>query len=504
MSTARFTDRILLALFSLLLALSALAVKSDADLQGRALRLDEGLSLQQCGPEAGALYEASLPPPLQSEEMLIDADGVEFFQQGQVSIFSGDVTTTSGDSFMASDWAKYDQANDRLQLKGDMFYRDRGLRLVADKGEFFPNQDRGSISNIRGYRLPKAGARGSAAEAVMHDKNRRSFQQVSYTTCRPGNEDWVLQADRVDTDEVEGVGVARNATVRFKGVPILYTPYLSFPIDDRRKSGFLIPSIASSSDTGLDISTPYYLNLAPNYDATLIPRYMAERGLMLGGELRHMNSWSRNELRAEFINDRDPGLGVDADRSSISLRHWATPAPRWATRLHLDHVSDDRYFSDFGSNLGATSLVHLERVAEAVYYGDYWNFTSRVQGFQTVDRFFLPADEPYSRLPQFLLNASVPSNSGLQFHLQAEYVAFDGGDGLVDGQRIDLMPGVSYPILRPWGHFIPKFSLRHTSYELQDNAPGSEDNPGWTVPIFSLDGGLVFERESSWFGQSSV
>lgn len=503
MINARFTDRMLLGLFSLLLALSAVAVKSDAEVKGRALRLDEGLDWQRCGPEAGKIYQYGLVPSLASQELLVDADAVEFFQDRQISIFSGDVHTTSGDSFMAADWARYDQAKDHLRLKGDLFYRDPDLRLVADEGEFFPNEDRGSITNIRGYRLPKAGARGVAAEAMLHDKDRRSFKAVSYTTCRPGNEDWVLQADRVDTDEAEGVGVARNATVKFKGVPILYTPYLSFPIDDRRKSGFLVPSIATGNDTGLDISAPYYLNLAPNYDATLMPRYLSKRGLMLGGEIRHMNAWSHGSVSAEYIDDDAPGLAGDADRGALSLRHWANPAPRWSTRLHADMVSDDYYLSDFGSNLGATSTVHLERTAEAIYYADYWNFQGRLQGFQTVDPAFTRFDEPYNRLPQLLFNAHLPSPNGLNLHMRAEYVAF-ARSGTVDGQRIDVLPSVSYPLLRPWGHFIPKFSLRHTQYDLNNTAVGTPSDPGWTLPIFSLDTGLVFERESSWFGQSST
>ncbi|MEO5343899.1 MAG: LPS assembly protein LptD [Gammaproteobacteria bacterium SHHR-1] len=503
MPLSRLTDALLLVLFSLLLSLTALAVHSDGGLQGRALRLDEGLDWQRCGPQAGKLYAYALPPTLVAEQTLIDADAMEFHQERQLSLFAGDVSVTSGDSFLAADWASYDQRHDRLRLKGDLFYRDRDLRLSADAAEFFLNEDRGSISNIHAYRLPKAGARGAAAEAQFLDKDRRRFRQVSYTTCRPGNQDWELQAERVDLDEAEGVGVARHAKVRFKGVPIFYTPYLSFPIDDRRKSGFLLPSLSNNSDTGLDISTPYYLNLAPNYDATLTPRYMTERGLMLGGELRHINTWSRNEIRAEYLHDDKPGLGLDADRAAFSLRHWSNPAPRWAGRIHADWVSDDDYLSDFGSNLGATSLVHLERTAEAIYYGDYWNLTSRVQGFQTVDPNFTPFQEPYNRLPQFLLNAELPSNSGLNLHLKAEYVAF-ARSGTLDGQRLDLMPGISYPLLRPWGHFIPKLSLRHTRYELEDAAPGAITDPGWTLPLFSLDTGLVFEREARWFGRDAV
>jgi LPS-assembly protein len=503
MKTAAITDRMLVTLFSLLLVFTAVAVQSDAGRQGRAFLLDEGLAAQRCGPARGEMLPGADVIAPAGTAMRVDAGGFELDQNKKITLFTGDVTLAKGGQTMMSDQARYFQREDRLALKGDLFYRDASLRMLADEGEFYPDENRGSITHIRGYRLPRGGARGDADSAVLHDKDRSSYVNASYTTCPPENIDWVLRADRVDMDQAEGVAVARNTTIKFKGVPILYSPYFSYPIDSRRKSGFLAPRIASLSTTGLDITTPYYLNLAPNYDATLYPRYMADHGVMLGGEFRFMTPVSHGELKGQFIRDRQPPVGIDDSRGSFSLRHWANPAPRWATRLHGDYVSDTDYISDFGSHLGVTSTVHLERTAEAIYYGDNWSFISRLQNFQTVDSTFLPSQRPYSRLPQFLLNADIPSDIGLVYHMRGELALFDRDD-TVDGQRVDLMPGISLPILRPWGHFIPKANLRYTAYNLDNPAAGKPSDPDRSLSIFSVDTGLMFEREASWFGQTSL
>lgn len=500
---SNLTDRILICLFSGLLAFSGMAVHSDAEVAGRMSLLDEGLSWQRCGPEAAKDNALELTGP-GSDSLLLDASALEYDRNAEVAVLTGDVTARRDQTLLQSDWSRYAKPEDRLQARGDLFYREPGLRLVADEGDFVLGENKGSITNIRGYRLPDGGARGDAAKGVLHDRDRSSFERITYTTCRPGNNDWLLQADKVDIDKAEGTGVARNAVVRFKDVPILYAPYLSFPIDKRRKSGLLTPEINSLSGTGLDITAPYYLNLAPNYDATIYPRYMSDRGLMLGGEFRLLTPTSQGQVKGEIIEDQDAPEGEDDLRGSFSLRHLSRPTPRWYTRLHADYVSDSDYITDFGSNLGVTSVVHLERTAEAIYYGNFWNLTSRVQNYQTVDRTYRAEDRPYSRLPQFLLNAEVPArDSNLTLHLTSELVAFDRDD-TVDGQRFDLMPGISYPMRRSWGHLIPKLSARYTAYDLADQAAGLPDQPDRALPVFSLDSGLVFERPSSWFGQAAL
>lgn len=498
--SASAANKHLLALFSALLALTAVSVRSAPESEGRGRLLDEGLSWQRCGPDAG-LLNASPETSSGYETTNIDADALEFHKDNEIAVFSGDVSVTRGNKTLLADWARYDKTTEMTEVRGDIFYRDPKLRLLADEGKFHLKKDSGSITNIKAYRLPSAGARGDADQAIMHDKERSTFLGASYTTCRPGNEDWKLTADKVDLDKAEGVGVARNAKVTFKGIPLLYAPYLSFPIDKRRKSGFLMPTIGSLSTTGLDVTAPYYLNLAPNYDATLSPRYMNDHGLMLGGEFRHMGPGAYSSFRGEMIDDKKPPAGEDSFRGAWSLRHTSNYG-RWYNYVQADHVSDKSYFTDFGSHLGVTSKVMLERRAETTYYGNYWSLTSRVQNFQSVD----PAmGDPYSRLPQFVLNAALPTDNGLSLGLTGELVAFDRERSLT-GQRLDLKPSVGYGFYRTWGFARPTLSARYTGYQLDNLKYSSltDANPDRIVPSFSLDSGLYFDRKASWFGQDAT
>jgi LPS-assembly protein len=498
--SASAANKYLLALFSALLVLSAARVQSASETEGRGHLLDEGLSWQRCGPDAG-LQNTSPDFSTQFDTTNIDADALEFHKDNEIATFTGDVSVTRGSKTLLADWARYDKGSELTEVRGDVFYRDPELRLLADEGKFHLKNNKGSITNIKAYRLPSAGARGDADQAFMHDKDRSTFLGASYTTCRPGNEDWKLTADKVDIDKAEGVGVARNAKITLKGVPLLYAPYFSFPIDKRRKSGFLMPTIGSLSSTGLDITTPYYLNLAPNYDATISPRYMNDHGLMLGGEFRHMAPRSYSTFKGEMIDDRKPPSSEDSFRGSWALRHTSNYG-RWYNRIQADHVSDKSYLSDFGSNIGVTSKVRLERTAESTYYGDFWNLTTRMQNFQTIDR---SLSDEFSRLPQLVLNASLPTANGFTLGLTGEYVAFDRDNSLT-GQRLDLLPSIGYSLYRSWGFVRPKASVRYTGYQLDNLRYSSltDSNPDRFVPTFSLDSGLYFDRQASWFGQTAT
>lgn len=501
---ASAANKRLFALFSALLVLSAARVQSaseSVETEGRGRLLDAGLSWQRCGPDAG-LLNASADTSSRFATTNIDADALEFYKDDEFAIFSGDVNISRGNKTLLADWARYDKGSELAQVRGDIFYRDPKLRLLADEGRFHLKNDSGSISNIKSYRLPSAGARGRADQAIMHDKDRSTFMGASYTTCRPGNEDWILTADKVDLDKAEGVGVARNAKVTFKGFPLLYTPYLSFPIDKRRKSGFLMPTIGSLSTTGLDITAPYYLNLAPNYDATISPRYMNDHGLMLGGEFRYMAPGAFSSFQGEMIDDKKPPAGQNAFRGSWSLRH-ASNYGRWHNLIQADHVSDKAYLSDFGSHLGVTSKVVLERRAQTTYYGNNWNLTTMVQNLQSVDRTI--TNPYYSILPKITFNTALPSNNGLKLGLTGEFVAFDRERSLT-GQRLDLLPSLGYDFYRPWGFARPKFSARYTGYQLDNLKYSSltDSNPDRFVPTFSLDSGLYFDRKASWLGQAAT
>jgi len=327
---------------------------------------------------------------------------------------------------------------------------------------------------------------------------------VTYTTCPPGHRDWSLKASEMEIDTEKGWGSATHARLRLGPVPIFYFPYFTFPVDDRRMSGFLTPSLGSSDRLGAEFETPYYLNLAPNYDATLSPRWMSRRGLMLGGEFRYLGERQRAEISGEILpDDRIESPDRGNERRALHFKHDAWLSPGLTTRIDTSSVSDNEYLTDFGSGLAVTSTRHLERVGEMVYRREGLFLLGRLQEFQTVDETLNPRLYPYRRVPQLLASyGRLLSDSSLDLGLTTEYTDFRH-DTLIDGKRFTLRPSVSLPLRRSWGHLVPRLSLNYASYRLDESESTGDPAPDYFVPAFSLDSGLVFERESRWFGRAA-
>ncbi|MET0046424.1 MAG: LPS assembly protein LptD [Sedimenticola sp.] len=461
-------------------------------------RLDQGLNWEQCSPDKGF----DVPPlsPLPDNLTHASADGLEFQRDNEIAILTGDVVMREGDQLVEAQRISYDKTSDTLQADKGIYFEQPGLRIAGSKATLQLEEHSGEIENLE-YRLLDKTARGSASSVQILDSDRSHFQQANYTTCRPGNSDWLLQAAELNVDKASGVGTAKDAKLTFKGVPLFYMPTITFPVDDRRKSGLLIPSVGISDKTGLDIEIPYYFNIAPNMDATLTPRIMTERGIMLGGEFRYLQPTHQGVLKAELLpSDSEAAPGVDENRGSLSFKAHGAPAPRWHFDLDYNQVSDDDYFDDFGQSLAVSSATTQERRGDIRYNGEGWSARLRLHDYQIVG----DGAKPYAKLPQLLVELNRPNQAyGLTYHLRAEYVYFDKSDA-VHGSRVDLHPGVSLPIRRPWGYLTPKLSLRHTSYSLEEQTAGLSDSPDRTLPTLSLDGGLFYERSTSWFGSATT
>lgn len=467
-------------------------------------RIDRGLDWAQCHPWPRPAPLSFAAPP--DELTVIDADGAVLEPDRNRILFSGDVAVRRQQRMLEADEVTYDEGSEELTARGRVYFEQPRFRLTADHARFNLAREEGEMSGV-GYRLTDRGARGKAARARLQDPQRSHLEQVTYSTCAPGDDAWQLEAAQLDLDRETGTGVARDAKLRFKGVPFLYLPYASFPIDDRRKSGFLVPSIGSSERSGFDLATPYYFNIAPNMDATLTPRYLGRRGLLLGGEFRYLQPRHSGRIRAEVLpRDSAVAAGENSTRGAFSYQASGTPAPRWGFDVDLNYVSDDRYLDDLGNSLAVTSARQLERRGDLTYAGDGWTALARAQYFQTVDPAIPDADRPYIRLPQLLFDLDRPDQAGgLTYLLRAEYVNFDhSNDTLVRGQRFDLAPALALPLVRPWGFLTPKATLHYTSYLLENQQPGWDDTPDRTLGTLSLDGGLFFERDTSWFDTAMV
>ena len=414
------------------------------------------------------------------------------------------IFTLEGKAVAQMDWQRleadnitYHQDEGRIDATGNVLYTSPQLVVDGDRGTLYPDIDTGDIEQVR-YALPEQHARGTASSMELDGREFQHMRNVSYTTCPASSTDWEIFAKQVDLDQEEGRGVARNARVELKGVPVLWTPYLSFPLDDRRKSGLLIPKYGVTDETGVNISAPYYWNIAPDKDATIVPRYMSDRGLMLGGEFRYLNRTNSGELRGEYLpSDKERN---NKDRYLVGFQHRGNPLPRLETSIRASKVSDDFYFDDFGTNLVQTSQANLERTAAAAYHGRGWNMGIMVQNYQTIDPTIPPNTRPYEQIPKVVFDTAPASRLlGMKFEANAEANYFKhSGEVLVDGSRFDIQPRLSLPVNRPGWYVDPAVSVRYTAYSLDKTATGQNNSPSRTTPVVSLDAGSFFERNSRW------
>ena len=328
-------------------------------------------------------------------------------------------------------------------------------------------------------------------------EGRLQLVDVGYTTCPPDAEDWIIQAGEIDLDSDEGVGTARDVKLRFKGVPILWSPYLSFPLSDARKSGILTPEIGSTGRSGNELSVPWYWNIAPNYDATFTPRLLTDRGLQMGAEFRYLVDGTDGMAQVEYLpNDSK----VNDNRSFVSFSNRSLFLDGWRNLIDFSEVSDNQYFEDLGGSLSASSITHLNRSALVDYYGDTWTLFAMFQDYQTIDSAIAPIDEPYRRLPQMRAAGAWPSLAlGFDATVDTELVNFDRDVGTT-GWRLNVAPGLELPIERPGWFVKPGIRVDHTRYELQNRLPGEDESPSRTVPMTSIDTGLNFERKMNGGG----
>ncbi|MDM8566386.1 LPS assembly protein LptD [Candidatus Halobeggiatoa sp. HSG11] len=420
----------------------------------------------------------------------IEADDVIVQEKLGTSTFSGDVFLQRAEQILITPHATYDHNNDIINANQKFNYWDKNF-IISGSSIKLQAKKHGIMSDVK-YWLLNRRARGQAKKIIKESEDIIHLEQTRYTTCDSHKEIWYLSANAITLNNLKEEGTATHATVRLLGVPIFYFPYLSFPIGDKRKSGFLAPSMGSSDETGTEFSIPYYLNLAPNYDATITPRIMSRRGVLMETEFRYLTAKTKGQLEVEYLPN-DSALGKD--RSFLVFKHKGYINKNWLASFDINKVSDGRYFEELGTNLSVASITHLEQRGDLYYIGNGWLGIGRVQKFQTLSQ--NPAARPYHRLPQLLFQTKLPEvNKRLNVKLNAELVRFDRDIEIVNapvGNRLDLKSSLSWPQRTPGTFIVPKLSLRYTSYDL-DNVKTNESNPERLLYTFSTDSGLFFER----------
>ncbi len=405
------------------------------------------------------------------------------------AVMSGGVLLRRDDKLAGADSARYDPEGKALHLEGGVRYEDPGTQIRSTSAEFAYVTGRIRFEGAE-FSLGNSNARGAADAIEINQNGLLTLDGVEYTTCPPGSEDWLMQGESIELDTGRGVGTAKGMKLKFKGVPILYAPYLSFPIGDARKSGLLTPEIGSSDRSGTEIRVPWYWNIAPNYDATITPRLLTDRGLQITTEFRYLTESNEGIVIGDYLPSDDI---INRARHQFQLRHRTIFGNGWRNQIDIREVSDSQYYEDLGGSLSASSITHLNQSVRFDYYSTNFSLLGQIQAHQTIDD-AIPADmEPYRRLPQVLVNGSWDIPLGLHFGIGGEIVNFDRDVG-VTGWRLNAAPRLELPMSRPGWFITPAVGFDYTRYDLEDTLPGEEADPTRSVPIASLDTGMILER----------
>lgn len=492
-------------LLSLLIA-ALFAESALADPVGEArLKLDGALQLQfKPGDDDGALF--------------LDAARIETPESGQI-FATGKAQLRRRGVYVFADELRYWAEGEQIQATGNVRAERFGNVLWGDELKLRREDSTGYINNAR-YLLQLEGkkasdpfdpfytgrgtvpARGSATRILLEGEGAYRLQNSSFTTCDPGQDDWFINTGELELNFNRNVGVAKHSTVEFLGVPIGYAPWMDFSLDGSRKTGLLPPSFGSSSNSGTELTLPFYWNIAPNYDWEIATRMMSKRGVAFNNLFRYMQPGAGGEIRAEWLpSDRI----TDTNRYSGELKHTQIFSPNWSGTLQLQKVSDDAYFTDLSNRVSSTSLVNLPRIGTLTYAQPDWSITGRVERYQTLQDPLAPVTAPYFREPQLLFNGHTIGAGYSELNMIGEYVEF-AHPTLVNGRRTMLNPSVALPLQTTYAYITPKVGYSYTRYDMAANPTSNTDKDVFirSLPIVSVDSSLFLERDDSWFGNAFI
>lgn len=466
----------------------------------------------------------------------INADSTD--AKGDIATLTGDVRVEQGYRRLRSDRAVINQRVRSVDLEGNVQLREPNVLLLGDTAHIDTGSKAADLDNAT-FVFHDKNIRGTATHLNRTPDNHLIIDKATYTSCPPDSNAWRLVASSVNVDGDTDTATARNVRLHIKDVPVLYFPWLRFPVGNTRKSGILYPHFEVGEENGVDVALPYYLNLAPNYDATLTPRYIAQRGTMLGTELRHLSSWSYTTLETTFLSDDkggneqnvtiDPETGLKPlegeDRWLVNLEHNGRIGAFYTT-IDYTQVSDSLYFRHFdNSTLEVNSRTHLLQRVATGFTLPHWDIDLRADRYQTIFEKFEEFDEnnqpirkvvkPYKQLPRLDINGNYDLAGSLVLTLNNHIANFDHSDNhvlnsgrdfskdvnntFITGRRARLDWGLEWNNHWAWGFMASAVKARHIRYQLDDavGIGNGNESPSVTAPLAYLDSGLFFERDTT-------
>jgi LPS-assembly protein len=413
-------------------------------------------------------------------------------QGNDIVYFSGQVELTRPTQSLLADELTLNNTTEQAKASGDVTFKSPDSEL---KTEFMTlnQKDQSAYFASSSFSLPAQHIRGTANEIIQFNNSLSRYKNIQYTTCDPGNSTWHMTASQFDINRESGRGSAQHATVYIQEVPVLYLPYLQFPIDDRRMSGILAPTVGLSETSGSSISAPVYWNIGSNLDATITPAWFGDRGVQLNTENRYLFKNHEGQIDLSYLEDNKS----NNSRWFQKWKHRSNLGSNISADLTWREVSDSTFFDDFESlDDSNDDATHLERYVTLNHRTELWQSSLLFQSFQTPNPNFATASRPYRRLPRLMVNSQFKAfDNGIQFNARNEWVRFDHeNNSNVMGERIHLRPYLSWEQSDSYYFFKPKIEYALSDYQLDNNSLGANSIQR-NIPILSLDTGLFFNRE---------
>ncbi|HEX2667056.1 MAG TPA: LPS assembly protein LptD [Gammaproteobacteria bacterium] len=457
-------------------------------------------------PPAPVLQLDHALPPNQQPSFIV-GDQIEAAENG-ASLISGNVQLDQGDRRVTSQKMTYDSDTGIALVNEGVGYASPRMMLTSPSGVYDTGKGSGSFKDAD-FLMPQRNGHGTAALFNSVDDAHSQLVGATYTTCPPGNVDWMLSAPGMNFDTSTNTGEAYDVTIHFLGMPIFWTPYLNFPLTDDRKSGFLGGNFSFDVINGVELNAPYYLNLADNYDVTLFPRIITKRGVDMGAEARWLTQYNQGMIYGDYLPHDQV---ADRERSQLAFKNDTDINEFNNVSALYNWVSDYNYFHELGSQLSTNSTVNLPRHLRYTYDDEAdWLFMSQFEDFQVLNPRLAPERYTYRRLPQVVLDwGNNQDISGPQYHLYGEAVRFQR-ELRIGAWRTDLKPSMSLPISGAAAYFTPTVAWRVTDYDLTNDTFTPFRQPTITVgdrhlsrslPIFDIDTGLFFDREGESYTQT--
>lgn len=438
-----------------------------------------------------------LDPTLKPGQISVLADRSEI-RQDTIASFEGKVNILSETARIKADQARINKNDQQLVAQGDVSYRDQ--QILVNSESVLLNTSTGKLEmDDTEYRLTLFNGRGKAEQIKLDTNEGIRLEDVSFTTCPVGSEDWKIEASSISLEEGKIWGEARNTRFYVKGVPVFYLPYFAFPVASQRQSGLMFPEFDTSTSTGVTYEQGLYWNIAPHMDATLTTRFMANRGTQFKTEYRYLTQSHQGQINLEYLGN-DRGFGSGNDRYFYRYTHSGALSENWQVYADINGLSDDNYLVDLGSDFYNRADTHLYQTLGVSYYSDNLDFTIDFRDFEVI------GDRPstYRALPEIKLDYKSDQLLGLEFRFNSELAYFDNdNEAAPTATRLHLQPSFALPLQSQWGEFLAEVSLLSTHYRQNKiEGTGLAKDVDRTLGQGKLFGALYFEKQSNWFGEN--